>query len=492
MMRWPWQKSRTAAVGTAGPGYQRTMKRVQQPWQEQAAFYASNLGAVRFACGLMADSGARCILRPERNVNPRADIWEPVEDATAQDVLHAYKGKDQSQADLVRLHIWGHQTVGEVAQVFEPNPNGRGLIWSIRSRLACEWKSNGTVLVKDLPNGTDRDGTARLIPDTQVRRLWIPDETWPAYAVSPLKGVLKDCTRYWALQRRMQRTIDSALGMGKILWTPEEMHQLLARDMAQPNDGRPGTVLERDYYEIARRSLNDTNDEQVESVVPPMMRGPKDAGEPKTVDLSQPFDDKALAWRTEALECIARGLNYPQRLLVSGGADMNHWGAWLMEEQFARNSLAPIMERVCWADLTESFFRPALRLLIEQGLWEGTPEEWRVGFDLTPVVVHPDQSATAVDLYRLGVLSDRELLTVTGFDVTAAPTQAEMGRWVMRTQILRDRQQLDAGATGLPVDATNVLKQIPQTQPAVAAISVPSRERVLVGPLPGEEIGWLE
>lgn len=496
-MAW-WNRRRepapqAASVQALTPGWNRTAKRLRQAWQERAEFFATNLGAIRFASGLKADSAARCTLRIEKNIDPRKDTWEPVEDSFLQDVLHVYKGRDQTQAELVRLHVWQYETIGEAYQLTERD--GRHAFFSIRSPLSITWRSD-IALVLDVPGGSLRDGTAREFPLEALRRLWIPHETYPGLAVSPLKGVLRDCERYWSLQRRMQLTADSALGMGSMFWTSEGMHTAADRGRTKPNDGQPGTLLERDYYALAQRRFEDADLLSVESIVPPMIRGPANE-EPKIIDFANKFDDQAIAYRTEALECIGRGLNYPQRLLVDGGGGMNHWGAWLLEEQFVKNALAPTLERVCWMDISNSFLRPVLTSMAVQGKWEGNPADYRVGFDTAPVVVHPDQSKMAIELYKLGVLSDRELLEVSGFDATAAPNREELGRWIAKTQVMRERITAPNSPV-LPSDAADVLAQTPAADPGApvpvtAALDVGSRvrESVMVGPYPGEEIGWL-
>lgn len=498
-----------AATQQLGPEYARVHRRLRQPWQERASFFARNLGVTRFAAGLKADSCARCDFVPEKCVDPAADVWEPVDDNLTSDVARRYRGEDVEGRELVRQHVWHYETIGETLQLTTNDDRGH-VCYEIRSPFTAQYRGDG-VLVRDIPGGTERDGTAELVPYERIKRMWVPDEEWVGYATSPMQAVLRDCERYWALTRSIQRVAESALIRNGLIWYPAEADQQLPVGQQGPGTpGSPNTTLERLFMEFAQRALED--DDIIESVAPFMARWGKDFGPPQFMDMTGAgLDPAALAYIQETLEAIGRGLDYPQRLLIHGAGDGNHWSDWLLEEQFARSSIAPTLERVLWGDLTRSYFRPALRALQARGLFRDDPELYRLGFDMSPIVVHPDQSARALELYNVGALGDTTLLEVSGFDASAAPDRAELGRWIMRTNTLREtvRAPLNPGQT-LTTDASTVLAQTPPSSgsnlvgtdqggvpalPAPATGALPVRSRLAgatVGPLPGEEYGWLD
>jgi hypothetical protein len=396
------------------------------------------------------------------------------------EVIARYRGAKENQRELIRTHIWHYETVGELIQYKEDCDGRRS--YGLASPLACKW-GDSTVTVQLAPGGTRRDGLAKEIPLEWATRMWIPDEQWPALATSPLIGVLEDCERYWTLGRRIQREADSALIGNGIIWVPSEAMTQLPRGMVEPGQpGQPRTDFEADYYEAAARAF-DPDNAYVEDVAPLLWNWPGAFGKPEKLDLAAGTTSATLAARAEALECIARGLNYPQHLLISGGEGMNHWGAWLLEEQFAKNSLAPILERVCWGDLTDTFFRRALAALSVAGLFDDDPDDWRVGFDMTPVVAHPDQGDKAIQLNTLGLLNDAKTLECNGFDSNDGFTPAGFAQWIARTQVQHARAKEEAPG----INAPQVLEQ----PPALSASSR-VRETVLVGPFAGEETGWLD
>lgn len=509
MARWFGRRDNPPVLAAAqplGPGYARVHRRLRQSWQDRATFFARNMGAIRFAAGITADSGARCDRIVEKCVDPRSDLWEPVaDDPIAADLLRSYQGQHQTQDELVRQHIWLYRIPGEMVQFVEQF-QGKA-VWSIRAPQSVEWR-NSDVLIRDVPGGSERDGTARVVPYELVKRLWIPNEDWPALATSPMEGVMADCERYWSLARLVQRQADSPAAMNGVFWTPAGPHKgarATQEQMGPGGNGVPGSKTERQYYDYARRSFEDND--SIEAVVPPMMWWDKEEGKPEWVKIGDGLDPNGIAHRNEALEAIGRGLDYPQRLLVSGTGDGNHWSDWLLEEQFARSSLAPILERVCWGDLTQTFFRPGLRALRARGLWDGDPELYRVGFDMSPVVVHPDQSKMALELYKLGLLKDTVMLELAGLDVTALPSRAELARWILRTSVLHPGKANEASGadaasvvTGTPGAGAGVTStMLPQAASLgdwMPPIALPARSRIKasvpVGPMPEEEIGWLD
>lgn len=452
------------------------------------AWFARNLGALRFAAGVKSQAAGRCTLRVEELVNPRKNEWEPVDDAAdwaVQEALYAYRNDSDDTPELVRQHVWNYDVLGECLQVMDAHPVTGAPQFKIRSVLHAE-VMNGGMMIRDIPGGSVNEGTATFYPQGRWRRMWIPNEEWPGFATSPFEGILADTERYWALARRIRREAESALTGNGILWSPAEGHKALPPDEQASSPYQ--TNIDKALYETAERALAD--DDGPEAVARLSLRWGKEFGPPVPVDLASPQTAVGIQLRQEALEAMGRGLDYPQRLFVSGAGEGNHWSDWLLEEQFAKSAISPMLERVCWQDITTSFFRPALMALQAKGLFKGNPENYRVGFDITPVVVHPDASRLAVELYTLGVLSDEVLLDKTGFAAGDMANTAELGRWIMRTKA---QAQAKGGSGEPPTGAQQQALPALGNAPALtAALDVRSRERVLAGPLPAERVGWLD
>lgn len=475
--------ARVAAVQPIGQDWSRIVNRVRQPWQTRARFFTENLGLVRFANGLSSQTAARCEIRVERLVDLARNEWEPVEDdPMVAELPLTYRGPDSdSVSDLVARHVWHYQGTGECYQIVDSDPATGQLIWSIRSTQAVEFRS-GIAVVKDLPGGSVRDGTARELPVEQVRRLWVPNDEWVLQAKSPMQGVLADCERYWALARRIRREAESVLTNG-ILFTPEYAHQY---GPAPAPGVRPTSYLDRDYYTIAQAAF--TDDDSVQAIAPLSMHygqndQQRDPMAPKFIYPGKDLDGNGIAYRGEAVEAIARGLDLPMTLVTEGPGGGNHWSAWLVDEKFFTTHLGPTMDRVCHTDLTQGFLRPVLAQLASVGAWSGNPDLYRMGYDPAPVIVHPDRAAASISLYGLGLMKGAVVMEANGFEASDIPTGAELA------QILETVRAIKGPAVpGAPVPpGDNLLGAGPgmrELPPAPAMASL--------APYPNEVTAWLD
>lgn len=471
--------AQTAAAQSFTPHQARHYTRLHQPWQERARFFGKHLGVVRFGNGLIADLCARCTLRPERLVNADRDEWEPQDNPWVSGILRRYRNPKAETAELVRAHAWQYGIPGECMLVMDDTTSPPS--WSIRSSTAVEYRAGARFgrsgagwLVKDVPNGVERDGSARWLPLEMVRRLWVPDEDWQDLATSPMIGVLADCERYWALGRRARREADSALQNG-ILFTPESAH------VYPLVNGKPSLVsnLDLDLDAIARAAWDDDN---FPGGVFPFSFHWNGEG-PKWIDVGRSLDERGIEYRQEALECIARGLPLPQRVLVEGAGTSNHWGDWLIQED-ELGVIAGLMGRITHADITTEVLRPQLRALRARGQFTDDPEAWRVGYDPTPIVIHPDKAANAVVLHTLGLLRGELVLEAHGYNTSDMMGPQELAQWIAMQQAIRPRGGQSPMDVALPIGPGSVreLPPAPALSSLVAALA----------PYPNETAGWLD
>jgi hypothetical protein len=459
--------------------------RLTQPWQARARFFARHLGVVRFANGLTATSASRVRLVPERRASPGSNEFIAIDPSTdpaalaVQEIIAGYRNHRDSTQELLRRHVWQYKTPGEMVQIVEEGP--QGYEWSIVSTSQCEFRRDG-VLVRDIPGGTFYDGSARLVPLAQARRFWTPDEDWPGLATSPLEGVLADCERYWSLGRRIRRETESVLGMAGVLWTPEEAHTYPLR----PN-GASDSVSKQDrqFWEIARSAFGD--DDSVEAVAPFSLHYSGTFTEPRWVNIGRMLDPRTFEARREALECIARGLDPPQKIIVSGPGEANHWGDWALDEAFVKTSLSPVLDTICHGDLTEATLHPMLRWYAQTKGWAGNPEDWRMGYDAVDLIVHPDRAAVSVDIWSKGGLKLARMLDENGFTGADAPDEEELAQFLKIQQALHARPGF--GQNGGPL-ADSVLE--PGGSAATTRELPPAPALSALGPYPAEVGSWLD
>lgn len=129
------------------------------------------------------------------------------------------------------------------------------------------------------------------------------------------------------------------------------------------------------------------------------------------------------ALRKEAVERLARGIDFPPEALLGLG-NSNHWAALQILMDQWRSHGAPKAQEFC-DDLTSSYFRSALR--------EEEFEDWRdvvVAFDESAVVVKPDRSDDADKAWDRGQISDPGYRAMKDIPEDYAPSEEEEKKWL--------------------------------------------------------------
>ncbi len=446
-------------------------------WQHWARRYARTLGFVRFALSLTADACSRCILRVEER-DAHGD-WDETKEPRLQRVFDAYRNPLQDAVELVRGHAWHYGTVGEMVQVFEDALDGSGVDWSIYSVAACEWKRDH-VVIRDVPGGSVRDGTARIVARSHVRRFWNPDEEWRGLATSPMSAGIDDLHRYVTLAKAVTRIAGSRLVMNGLLWTPSEAHERNRfGDDPAGGDNLPGSQLERQFYRLAKETIDD-DDGGVAAAAPFMVHWDKEGGPPEMVEIGRDLDPELLTHMDAALMSWARSQPIPNDIIVGGGtaSESNHWSAWLSDERAFTNAFGPLMDRITHRDLTATFLPPVL------ALFRLPRDRFRVGYDPSPVIVRPDKSDLAVRLWLAGLLQGETVLESAGFDPDRMMGPEELARVleVLSSGASTETATSLESVTRAPVGPANVVKAPPQapTQPRAAAALNPKGTGAMV------------
>lgn len=149
------------------------------------------------------------------------------------------------------------------------------------------------------------------------------------------------------------------------------------------------------------------------------------------------------ALRKEAVERIARGIDFPPEALLGIGTT-NHWAALQILMDMWRSHGAPIAQQFC-DDLTSTYMREALR--------EENYKDWRdvvVAYDESQVVVKPDRSDDADKAYDRGQISDEGYRAMKDIPEAYAPSEEEEDRWLAVK--LRDPSLLHGGVVAEPVE----------------------------------------
>jgi 2'-5' RNA ligase len=400
-----------------------------QDWQWDAKRYARTIGVVRFAANLVASTAGRVNLIIEQRDDQGE--WNETTDTDLRALLAGYGNETfgQTAQELVRLHTWHYQIAGEACIAHQDDSQGDPE-WMITSMDSMEFNKPGQdlVTIRFHPSGVVSDGTAIVLPRDQVMRYWMPDEEWLGLATSPMTSSMDDIRRYKSLVRYAQRQAENYLAMAGILWTPEKAHAAKASGDATEHEGAdPTSPTEPEdrifdvYNEWAQMGIND--DDSLAAVIPPMFWYGEAGDEPVHIELGSGLDEHGPEHRDEALRDFARGSDSPLTLITGGGSsEENHWGAWITQERFVA-AVAPTLDRVTHQDMTVAFLYPIMRALGRTDI-----RRTRVGYDATPVIVHPDMSDKALRGWLAGLVSSKAALREMGFKDADAITPADLER----------------------------------------------------------------
>ncbi|GIV03714.1 MAG: hypothetical protein KatS3mg015_2544 [Fimbriimonadales bacterium] len=278
-----------------------------------------------------------------------------------------------------------------------------------------------------------------------VYKFWTPHPRRSGEATSPMRAIVEGdvAEELIALTRSVRATAVSRTTKG-ILVIPDEVQP-------PPLDDDPDLEENTWLAEIAAHlELQIEHAGQAAAAAPYLMNPPYEyADRIRLVQLHDPQHDYAeAALRKEAVERIARGVDFPPEALTGIGAS-NHWAALQILMDMWRSHGAPIAQTFC-DDLSAAYLRPALR--------EAGYEQWAnvvVAYDESQVTTKPDRSddaRTAVRELAIGPSGLRKLLNIPD---EYAPTDEEIELMLKarsRGQAVRiePRSERDPAAGPLP------------------------------------------
>lgn len=466
-----FRRPKTAAVQssvTTSAGYRQGLN---QPWAERARFFAEHVGLVSFAQEMASMAGSRVDWLIQQR-QPDGE-WVTVQDDGLTGLLSWYRNDWQTGRELLQQHLYRVGVDGERYEVMAGRADGSAGFFVVPTPRVT-WRGTDTAAVQLAPNANERDQTLLIVPAENIHRQWTPGKNWPLLAWSPMFGVMEDLERYWSLVRLVRRSADSRLTMNKILIMSEEAHD--AVKLPQIMQGgqmveNPQSQLDIQFQQAAAKSFAD--DDSLAALTPFMYRQADKLKAPTVLDLApRGLDPNVIAAIADAGRAVAVGLPLPASIILA--EDANHWNEWLMQERAFQWAIAPPVERVC-NDVTGSFLRPTLAALKGQGQFGGDPGDFRIWYDPTPVLVHPDQTAHALELHTAGLLAALPTLESYGYDeedMMGEPERAGLIEFLKATKA--------APVDGGPVGPGNV-EAGPPALPIAA--SMPN-------PFEAEQIAW--
>lgn len=418
-------KSRTSRIQTG------------EAWQDDAWDMYDLVGEQRFLASTLANRMSQARLFVGKQSDSLSEP-EPVEDQALQEILDSIGGSPGARAQIIRrlgvnLFIAGEGWLAgiprwfldgsekpEEADLLEMGPQGiiegktlelRDLTWHTLSVTEVTSDADDLVTMKLEDSRTIKVNASEML----LYRIWRPHPRKAWQADSPTRSSLPVLRELVGLTMHTSAQIDSRLAGAGLLIVPSSATQALKQGQGEgeDDDADPFTeaLLEAMLTPISDRS-------SASAIVPLVVTAPDESTDKfKLLTFSQPLDAETREMRDEAIRRLAMGQDAPPELLLGTGG-MNHWGAWLVQEDVVSTHIEPPLALICDA-LTSQYLWPVLESM---GYSEEEAQQHVIWYDVSHMVARPNRAADAMKLHEKGAISDEALRIASGFDETDAPT----------------------------------------------------------------------
>jgi hypothetical protein len=388
-------------------------------WQEEAWGYHDTLGEFRYAVDWESKRLSRVRLYAAK-LEPGAD--EPVrQDAgTAVELMTAMAGGVAGQATIMNGLGTQLSVPGEGYLIVE-NVNGIEQ-WSVRSNDEVRAARGGyEVADENAVNG----GTnwRPLAPDSlNPLRVWRPNKRWHHIADSPARAARSTMRELELVNRHIIAQYLSRLASAGVVMFPDEVTFPVREEFADAPD-----PFMAEWIEIASEAIRTPG--TAAGIVPLPLKLPGEwIDKVKHLDFTLKIDEKIIEKRDSAIKRLASQLNVPAEVLL-GMSDLNHWNAWISDENSLKVDVAPDAELICQA-LTIGYLQPRLKA---SGVEDWAT--WVVWYDMSELTLRPDRSGDAIQLYDRLEIDGAALRRETGFDESDKPTNDELKEQALKVII---------------------------------------------------------
>lgn len=392
---------------------------------------------------------------------------KPTTDRLALDALASLFNGPEGQEEMLRLLGINFTVAGEAFVVGLPTAAEDD--WEVIAATEVQGETTNSITIE-----------GERVPDgTLAVRLWKAHPRKSNESDCPARALLPTLSEIVRLNQVIASLADSRLKGNGILFVPSELEMpaipVLTADeqgteqlSMQDASGGISDGITRRLIRIASIAMQ--NRDSAAASVPLVIAAPGEYLEKvQWIDFWTGFDEHAQKLREEARNSIGIGLDMPPEV-ITGTADVNHWGAWQIEEAAIKVHTEPLLN-VIVASLTKGYLHPVLKAWGVEDY-----ESYTLEANTAALRLRPNRSKEAIELWDRGALSMRTMLIENGFDPeTDQPDEKEQIRFFL-SQIARKTSatpdQLAAALEGLG------LRGIPGEieAPARGALERPSLE----------------
>lgn len=412
-------------------------------WQNEAWGYYDSIGEFRYGVEWEAAMLSRVRLYAAR-LESGEDEPVRADAGPAVDLMTTLGGGAAGQAQLMSGLATQLGVPGEGYLVVETVQGVER--WSVRSTDEVR-AARGRFEVADETAVTSGTQWRPLGADSLVNRVWRPHKRWHHRADSPARAAMATMRELELVNRHILAQYLSRLASAGVVIFPDEVTFPVREEFEDSTD-----PFMAEWIEIAAEAIRTPG--TAGAVIPIPMRVPGEwVDKVKHLDFTLKLDDKILDKRDSAIKRLATQLNLPAEVLLGMG-DLNHWGAWQIDEAALKTNIAPEAELIC-AALTTGYLQPRLKA-------SGVPDadRWVIWYDMSELALRPDRSADAFQAYDRLEINGTALRRETGFDEADKPEGDDLKEQALKVIIKT-----------LPSGAGSALSQLLGEQVAVVPVA---------------------
>lgn len=370
-------------------------------WQRTAWLWYDTIGEYRFAVSWVGNLLSRALLYVTED-------GVPTTNADAVAAMESLFGGVEGQREMLRQLGIQFTVAGEAYLVGEDGGDEPSDKWWVVaaaeiSKAGEQWKVG-----------------KKEIDDPLVIRLWRPHPRVNNKPDSPSRAVLPILSEIDGLTKHVAAQIDSRLAGAGILLLPDGIS--FATTATRDGDSS-GLTNELDPFleelmETMMTAIKDRAD--ASALVPILLQAPGEhLDKVRHLVFSTVLDEQAIALRAEAIRRLALGMDMPPEVLTGTG-EINHWGAWQVEEAAIKAHTEPLLH-VITDSLTTGFLRPYL----EETMTDEDARRFTIVADTSAMRLRPNRSKEAIELYDRAMLSKEATVRENGFDLADMMDETE-------------------------------------------------------------------
>ena len=303
---------------------------------------------------------------------------------------------------------------------YEPDPDADIALEDLEWRMLSVNEVKSTNSSDTVVISLDADTELEVSPDDiYLIRVWRshPNRAWEAD--SPTRSSLPVLRELVGLTMHVSAQVDSRLAGAGVFIVPQS-----AQSAMRQAAGLPAVPTDQDEQDPFTEALIQamvtpiSDRSNASAYVPLVITVPDESADKfKHITFSTELDGEARELRDEAIRRLALGQDAPPEILLGTGG-MNHWGAWLVQEDVVTTHISPTLALICDA-LTTQYLWPVLEAM---GYDRDIVRQYIIWFDVEHMIIRPNRAADAEKLFAAGAISASSYRDAAGFDDSDAPS----------------------------------------------------------------------